>query len=444
MAMVPDGWQDFPIEIGMIVEMHSLSRTDMNGRLGECCSWDPIKERWGVRVLGGPVGSNSLAVRPENLRRAQPASRDVVGKAINIVDEAFAVLSALREGKGNAAQAFSQAEELFKKADELDPTLALLHQARGDAAHMRGDFVSQAMHARRAVANGHALRGDDGFNHQNTRRMALASALGNAGDLEGELEQVRLVLKSEPGNIHARLTLGQSLIDRGELESAVPELLMALQLPPDAKPPWPSFPTHQLQMFRDVARDRLCTALALRAQELAARGDHRAAADMIGRRVLTVPGVSDEMAARAGSKMATSLCALGETEAAEAALTHARNASERGVSTLCRAFVLTTSGHCKEMLADAWRGGRSELDETGAALYEEAKAFYSAANALCEDAASREGYMRVQAKESPDWEWVATPSAVSVSLGSLLGGSARVLKPGGVTLEVLPRGPAVR
>ena len=92
-------------------------------------------------------------------------------------------------------------------------------------------------HARRAVANGHVLRDDDGYNHQNTRRMALASALGNARDLEGELEQVRLVLKSEPGNIHERLTLGQSLIDRGELESAVPELLMALQLPPDTKQP---------------------------------------------------------------------------------------------------------------------------------------------------------------------------------------------------------------
>ncbi len=67
--------------------------------------------------------------------------------------------------------------------------------------------------------------------------MALTSALGNTGDLEGELEQVRLVLKSDPGNIHARLTLGQSLIDRGELEITVSELLMSLQLPPDAKPP---------------------------------------------------------------------------------------------------------------------------------------------------------------------------------------------------------------
>ena len=50
--------------------------------------------------------------------------------------------------------------------------------------------------------------------------------------------------------------------------------------------------------------------------------DHRATADMIGLRVLTVPVVSDELATRVGSKMVTSLCALGETEAADAALTH--------------------------------------------------------------------------------------------------------------------------
>ena len=38
--------------------------------------------------------------------------------------------------------------------------------------------------------------------------------------------------------VHARLTLGQSLLDRDEFESAVPELLMALQLPDGPKPPW--------------------------------------------------------------------------------------------------------------------------------------------------------------------------------------------------------------
>ena len=72
----------------------------------------------------------------------------------------------------------------------------------------------------------------------------------------------------------------------------------------------------------------------------------------------------------------------------------------------------------------------SAFDETGAALYEEVKVFYHAANVLCEGTVSRVGYMRVQTKEIPDWEWVATPSAVSVSVDSLFDGSTRVLKPG--------------
>ena len=125
--------------------------------------------------------------------------------------------------------------------------------------------------ARRAVANGHGLAGPDGRNYQNQRRMALAAALGNAGDLEGEVEQVRAVLAAEPGHVHARLTLGQSLLDRGEFEAAVPELLMALQLPDAvAKPPWPSMPPAQVAMMRDNARDALVSAFGRRAQQLAA------------------------------------------------------------------------------------------------------------------------------------------------------------------------------
>ena len=39
--------------------------------------------------------------------------------------------------------------------------------------------------------------------------------------------------------------------------------------------------------------------------------------------------------------------------------------------------------------ADEWRGGRSEIDGTAAALYDAAKTFYREANALCGSRARR-------------------------------------------------------
>ena len=213
----PEGWQ-VPVEMGMHVELHSLSRDDLNGRCGEALAWDPAKERWAIHLVGG----EKIAVRPINLKRAPPAAADVHEEAFSYSEEAAGVLAAIRQGKGNPAQLFQRAEALLAKAEQLDPAMVSLHQARGDAAHMQGRFAEQAKHARRAVANGHGLMASDGRNHQNQRRMALAAALGNAGDLEGELEQVRAVLAAEPGHVHARLTLGQSLLDRGEFEAAVP------------------------------------------------------------------------------------------------------------------------------------------------------------------------------------------------------------------------------
>ena len=95
-------------------------------------------------------------------------------------------------------------------------------------------------------------------------------------------------------------------------------------------------------------------------------------------------------------------------------------------------------GRGKELLADERRAGRAELDPASAALYEEAKAFYRQANALCEDPASRRGYMRVQAKVHPDMEWVPQPEGPGLGDGAL-GGFARAKK--SVNLDELPPGP---
>ena len=54
------------------------------------------------------------------------------------------------------------------------------------------------------------------------RRMSLSVALGEAGDLAGEVEQLQQALKLEPGYVHARYALGYALSQLGRLDDAFP------------------------------------------------------------------------------------------------------------------------------------------------------------------------------------------------------------------------------
>lgn len=194
----PDGWE-VPVETGMIVELHSLSRAELNGRRGECTLFDPDKERWAVQL-----GAERMAVRSSNLKRAPPAPPEVREKGQLATKKANGLLTAIRQGQGPPAELFSKVVALLDAVEEYDPACVSLHQVRGDMAHMQQQFAKQVTHARRAVANGHNLRATDGCNHQNVRRMALAGALGNTGDLEGELLVLRRVLQAEPGHVCRR------------------------------------------------------------------------------------------------------------------------------------------------------------------------------------------------------------------------------------------------
>ena len=63
-------------------------------------------------------------------------------------------------------------------------------------------------------------------------------------------------------------------------------------------------------------------------------------------------GLSADDVAGSEANLASSHCALGEIEAAAAALERARGI--RGLAPTRRAFVLTASGHCKEQTAGAY------------------------------------------------------------------------------------------
>eukprot|EP00966_Prymnesium_polylepis_P124389 2876699-Prymnesium_polylepis.1 len=81
-----------PVETGMIVELAGLSRTELNGRRGECLAFDSANERWGVRLGDG----GGLSVRPSNLTRAPPAAEDAQKAALQAATAAADIITRLR------------------------------------------------------------------------------------------------------------------------------------------------------------------------------------------------------------------------------------------------------------------------------------------------------------------------------------------------------------
>ena len=55
--------------------------------------------------------------------------------------------------------------------------------------------------------------------------------------MEGAIAQLRMVLRDNPEDLYARYLLGGALIGCGRAGDAIPELMMAAQLPPGSERP---------------------------------------------------------------------------------------------------------------------------------------------------------------------------------------------------------------
>ena len=478
-AAAEAAWQQEP-EPGMLVVLHSLNKDELNGQLGECMAWDAGKERWAVRLLDGP----SLSVRPANLRRASPAEPDERAKALDAAIQAAQLLSGMRIGSSEAGL---KPTLLLDEAVGHDFGCVMAHQARGDLAMMSGDVPSAVTNLRRAVANGYGLRGDEdpfqqhasSSEQQLVRRVALAGALGNSGDIEGETVQLRKVLSAAPGHIHARLNLGQSLCQSGKEDEAIPELLMALQLPNEGPGRvadeqtvaiirrnavrkityiWGSRASglshrHQwresvelLQKLTAVMRTNLKsdawidpsaqTAEAHMLRTHASTGQRGTAAALYNARGQRVTDSDEALQlvldlARTEANMGADLLELGDATASEEALARGRAALElhpqaRGDPMMLSRF-LYEEAKGKERAGDLANRAATTDDERARAsvLYHEAKELYRTSHQKRPgDLATQQGFSRVQAKAHPDWEFVEVGGVGSG------GGFARVLKPG--------------
>jgi tetratricopeptide (TPR) repeat protein len=383
------------------------------------------------------AGGGQMAVRPINVRSAPPAPEKAGDAAMFFANKVLDAISDIRTSEAPPPVLFKRAETFLKQAEEQDPAAVLIHEARAQIAYVRRHFVDQALHMRRAIANGHCLVTSDYCNHQNKRRMDLAAALYNARDHDAELEVLRTVLEIGPENLHARLCLGTVLLARGDL-AAAPDLMTALQLPNEAKPPWMPMCAETDRESREKACHSLHHAFMQRVLQLAAQGDHAQAIELVTNQLLRVPGIDADRIAAAHADLAKSYVVLGEMDKAKKALTTAREMS--GVGQLNRAYKLCGCGQAKELEADAACASGAAAADT-AALYQAAMAYYKQASALAEADASRSGFWRVQAKQHPDLKWV--------HVWGWYGGAGcgwpvpKSGKPINVDFEELPPGPKV-
>jgi len=214
-----------PIPAGTMVQLHSLSTDELNGRVGECGALNAKKGRYSVALLGD---GRTCGVRPANLCRPRTPSPDSARRSEKLADEGIAVLSAIRGGGGADPMAFIALNKTLTEAVELDPCCARAHQALGDACVFRDHAgtnkalnAAAIKHFRRAAENG----GGHGA------RFALSGCLGRSGDLQGELAELRAILQVDPDNVMCACSLGRLHQYQERHEEALGELLRVLSSP---------------------------------------------------------------------------------------------------------------------------------------------------------------------------------------------------------------------
>lgn len=434
----PEAW-NVEISEGLRVELHSLSRADLNGQQGMCSAWNPSKERFEVII-----SDTSIAVKPTNLRRAKPVTDECRSRATSLALNAGALLKRARGGAvvsglgvagaeaagDSAGPLIAKAEQELRAGEQADPASPLVHLTKCDLAVMRGDRQQAAVHASRAVANRFA----DGSTRQHAR-MALANALGSLGDLAGEAKVLRAVLLADPENLHARLGLGQLLEQQGAVDDAIIEFMMALQLRADKTTPSSSSCAQDAAIRREAAH-KLKTIYLHRVQRLVSAYDNEGMLTAIDKVTALHERFPEDVATRSNNTeeyefvhpahfltyRVIAYLRLGRVAEADevSARALAQIEEEKLEGTTVRPFALCTAGQVKERIVDE-AGGE-------AALYAEAKALYLAAHmAGSDDPMTAECYKRVQAKMSPDIEFKLMPAQIGRDM--TLSGAAKALRP---------------
>jgi tetratricopeptide (TPR) repeat protein len=176
-----------PFSCGTVVLLHSTSKAELNNQFVECRSFNATSLRQEVVFLKPCFKGRRIAIKLQNLKRPEHSNeRTKASRALAM--GAADLLRQFRQGKMSAFNSdkmhIPKAIELAKQALASDPCCGLAYQALGDAYQMSNDLQASLSHYLRAVANNAGI----------SARLAYSSMLGETGDTEGELNQLRLVL----------------------------------------------------------------------------------------------------------------------------------------------------------------------------------------------------------------------------------------------------------
>jgi tetratricopeptide (TPR) repeat protein len=430
-----------PFPAGMMVELHGLSATALNGKIGECGRLDETKGRYPVTLL---EAGKIVAVRPSNLKFVTSVSSKAQHQAKKDAYGAAELLRSAREGHLSRSELVSkleQVEDIASKALTQDPQCFVAHQVLGDICIFRDQEVNGSKrtgsqlaresvgHFRRAAENGGAA----------SARVAFGQGLAGLGDREGEYKQLLLAKEQDPEFVHVAYALGLNLMSRGKYEEALREAHCVFEHP-DIK----GQPGHPLAQATAQYVQRAAYDASNLARELDGghsgyfTGPKLAFCPVIGDKpvsllLLTIQILdearphlprSDQLVGYA--YRAHSLLALGRYPDALKSAKRALDPTMANVNRQAQSFVYFTIGQCTEAMADVIRA--TEGVHAASTLYGIAKAsFKDAVRSDPMDQASSMRFIAVQAKADTDGAYdfgPPTPSMISDRSGSAVGSTS--------------------
>ena len=393
---------------GSIVELHSLSKVELNGKIGECGKYDNTTGRQTVILLDT---KKKLAVKCINLKRPALTSEELK-QADAEVDDAISRLRQCQNGQGDQ-KLFDSVLTSLKDIIKRYPSCGKAHMIVGDALHMASVHPKDCLpHYRRAAENG-------GGSHA---RLSYSGMLGESGDLKGEIHHIELVLQEETSftklSIHARLNYGNSLTQVGDYKKAFTSYLKLFESSVACEL-MRGDPEHNQKSYLDQSGNaafQYSRTLKLTGKGMFTKGDKLrfdSDVDLFEdlNRFYSLqlsflrPNLPEypRLLAQIRSNLARFLCDSGRFDealaAAETALSEQKGPN--GVSNAQNtSFLYDIMGNCYEAQGDAMQ--EDEHDEEAKVLYGKAFTSYAAALEAKIDPASEIGLVRAQVKMQPE------------------------------------------
>jgi len=207
------------LENGSFVELHALSRQDMNGQTGEIVGYNG--ERFLVKLDSDD--KTTIKVKPDNCKRIALQPMEIRKQAMELASAALDQSS------------ISKMKLLCLQSTELDRCCVLAWIGLGQSMMQQGNkqhVATAVTFLQRAVAQSHAAAPFLPSTTTLRIRLELATCLGEAGRIHDEATQLERVLTEAPHFVHGVYALGLNRMEHGRKQEAM-ELYQRVLSTPD-------------------------------------------------------------------------------------------------------------------------------------------------------------------------------------------------------------------